>query len=368
MISHKHPGPLSDVRVLEFAGLGPAPFSGMLLADLGADVVRIDRKAGPDYKPEDVESRGRSSIVLDLKSKDGLEQARALAARADIVIEGFRPGVMERLGLGPDDLLTQNPRLVYGRITGWGQTGPLAQTAGHDINYLGLTGALHAMGTAEKPAIPLNLVADFGGGAMFLVMGILAALHHAQRTGEGQVIDAAMTDGVISLMNMIYGDFAVGSWSDQRENNVIDGAAPFYNVYRCADDKWISLACIEPAFYKAFVENADLDDELFSQQWNREAWPAQKVALEILFMEKKRDDWVTLFETHDACLAPVLNMSEAQQHPHNTQRNSFQNIGGITQAGAFPALSRTPARTPGGVHTKNEDHEAILARWEIPLK
>ena len=362
----KHPGPLSDIRVLEFAGLGPAPFSGMLLADLGADVVRIDREAGPDYKPEDVESRGRSSIVLDLKSDDGLKTAKALAGKAHILIEGFRPGVMERLGLGPDELLALNPSLVYGRITGWGQTGPLSRLAGHDINYLGLTGALHAMGTTEKPAIPLNLVADFGGGAMYLVMGILAALHHATRSGEGQVVDAAMTDGVISLMNMIYGDFAVGAWKDTRESNVIDGAAPFYNVYQCADGKWVSLACIEPPFYKAFIAKADLHDEWLTSQWDRDSWPSRITELETFFSGKTRDEWMTYFANDDVCIGPVLSLAEAPGHPHNQARNSFQNIADIPQAGAFPLLNKTPSTTPHGVHTKNQDHESILGRWSIP--
>jgi len=365
MPDHNTFGPLSDVKVLEFAGLGPAPFCGMLLADLGADVVRIDRPGGQDYKPEDVESRGRSSIVLDLKNASDKDIVLKLVKKADIVLEGFRPGVMERLGLGPDDLLTVNPALVYGRITGWGQSGPLAQMAGHDINYLGVTGALHAMGSAEKPAIPLNLVADFGGGAMYLMMGIQAALHHARRTGQGQVVDAAMTDGVISLMNMIYGDFHVGAWQDKRQSNVIDGAAPFYNVYRCADDKWISLACIEPAFYQAFVDAAPLDPEPFARQWHKDDWPEQQAILEAMFKSKNRDDWMAHFAGIDACLAPVLSLSEAREHPHNIARRSFQTIDGIPQACALPDMSLTPARTPFGVHTKDQDHNAVLERWSV---
>jgi alpha-methylacyl-CoA racemase len=365
MTKTKQSGPLAGLKVLEFAGMGPAPFSGMLLSDLGADVVRIDRAQGPDYLPQDVESRGRHSIVLDLKNPDDLATAKALAGKADILIEGFRPGVMERLGLGPEQIHKTNPKLIYGRITGWGQTGPLAQKAGHDINYLSLTGALHAMGTKEKPAIPLNLIADFGGGSLYLIMGILAALHHARNTGEGQVIDAAMTDGVISLMNMIYGDFNAGSWKDERESNVIDGAAPFYNVYRCADDKWISLACIEPQFYRAFIDNTELEQSAFENQWQREDWPAQKTILESMFLKKTREQWIEHFEKHDVCIAPVLNLQEAQNHPHNINRHSFQTIDGISQANAMPRMNQNTPATAFGVRKKNADRAEIISRWEI---
>ena len=365
MSKTKQPGPLAGLKVLEFAGMGPAPFSGMLLSDLGADVVRIDRAQGPDYLPQDVESRGRHSIVLDLKNEDDIATAKALAKQADILIEGFRPGVMERLGLGPEQLHKTNPKLIYGRITGWGQTGPLAQKAGHDINYLSLTGALHAMGTKEKPAIPLNLIADFGGGSLYLIMGILAALHEARNTGQGQVIDAAMTDGVISLMNMIYGDFNAGSWKDERESNVIDGAAPFYNVYRCADDKWISLACIESQFYRAFIDNTELEQSAFENQWQRENWPAQKTILESMFLKKTREQWIEHFEKHDVCIAPVLNLQEAQNHPHNVYRHSFQTIDGISQANAMPRMNQNTPATAFSVRKKNADRAEIISRWEI---
>jgi len=364
MNTAKPSGPLADVKVLEFAGMGPAPFSGMLLSDLGADVVRIDRAQGSDYLPQDVESRGRHSIVLDLKNDDDHAIARALAQQADILIEGFRPGVMERLGLGPEQLHADNPALIYGRVTGWGQTGPLAQKAGHDINYLSLTGALHAMGTKQKPAIPLNLIADFGGGSLYLVMGILAALHHARNTGQGQIIDAAMTDGVISLMNMIYGDFNAGTWNDERESNVIDGAAPFYNVYRCADDKWISLACIEPQFYRAFIDHADVEPSAFEDQWQGDDWPQQKNILESMFLKKTRAQWITHFESHDVCIAPVLNLAEAQSHPHNVHRKNFQIIDGISQAKAVPDMDNNPPASPFGVHKKNADRTEILSRWQ----
>lgn len=356
--------PLTGIRVLEFAGLGPAPFCGMLLADMGADVVRIDRP-GTAYKPEDVEARGRQSIVLNLKQNDDKALALDLVRRADILIEGYRPGVMEKLGFGPKLLHELNPALVYGRITGWGQNGPLADKAGHDINYLALSGALHALGTKEKPAVPLNLIADFGGGALYLAMGVLAALHHAQKTGAGQVVDCAMTEGVISMMNMIYGDFQAGTWTDRREDNVIDGAAPFYNVYRCADGKWVSLACIEPPFYRAFLEKAGLDDERFAKQWQRDKWPAMKAALEEFFADKPRDEWVAYFVDVDVCLTPVLSLAEAREHPHNRARESFQTIDGIPQTAALPRFGTTQTTTPGGVSPADHDREAILQRWEI---
>ncbi|MES2606127.1 MAG: CoA transferase [Pseudomonadota bacterium] len=339
-VTEKSNGPLAGLKVVEFAGLGPAPFCCMLLADMGADVVRIDRP-GTIYSAADVEARGRSSVYLDLKNSDGKAQALTLMQRADIVIEGFRPGVMERLGLGPDVALQQNPRLVYGRMTGWGQNGPLAQKAGHDLNYLAITGALHAMGTKEKPAIPLNLIADFGGGALYLAMGVLAALHHVKATGTGQVVDAAMTDGVISMLGMIYGDFADNRWIDQRESNVIDGGAPFYNVYQCADGKWLSLAAIEPQFYQRLLEVAPLRDQLFNQQWNRALWPQQRQLLENFFRTRARDEWCSHFASHDVCIAPVLSLAEAQQHPHNLARTSFVEIGGIVQPAPAPRFSKT---------------------------
>ena len=328
-------GPLRGIKVLEFAGLGPAPFCCMLLSDMGAEVLRIDRP-GTTYIAADVEARGRTSVQLDLKSADGKQQALALMEQTDILIEGFRPGVMERLGLGPDVAQQKNPRLVYGRMTGWGQSGPLSHKAGHDLNYLAITGALHALGTKDKPAVPLNLIADFGGGALYLAMGVLAALHQARQTGQGQVVDAAMTDGVISMMGMIYGDFADGRWIDARESNVIDGAAPFYNVYRCADDKWLSLAAIEPQFYSRFLDVAGLNDAMFKNQWNKALWPEQKQGLEEFFSTRSRDAWCVLFADHDICVAPVLSLAEAQQHPHNRARNAFTLQDGILQPATAP--------------------------------
>lgn len=352
-------GPLRGIKVLEFAGLGPAPFCCMLLSDLGADVVRIDRP-GSTYGPADVEARGRSSLQLDLKSSDGKAQALQLIAYADILIEGFRPGVMERLGLGPDAALAANPRLVYGRMTGWGQNGPLAHKAGHDLNYLALSGALHALGSRERPAVPLNLIADFGGGALYLAMGVLAALQSAQKSGCGQVVDCAMTEGVISMLGMIYGDFAEARWVDQRESNVIDGAAPFYNVYQCSDGLWLAVACIEPVFHAAFLEAAEVRDVLFKDQWNRSLWPLQKQLLQNLFRTRTRDAWLAVFEPVDACVTPVLSLAEARQHPHNVARAAFVERQGIAQPAPAPRFSASGAAIQDDASVTAS---AILARW-----
>lgn len=353
-------GPLQGIKVLEFAGLGPAPFCCMLLSDMGADVVRIDRP-GTTYVPADVEARGRTSLQLDLKSEAGKQQALQLVAHADILVEGFRPGVMERLGLGPDAALAANARLIYGRMTGWGQSGPLARKAGHDLNYLALSGALHALGPKEKPAVPLNLIADFGGGALYLAMGVLAALQHAQKTGTGQVVDCAMTEGVISMLGMIYGDFAETRWNDARESNVIDGAAPFYNVYQCSDDLWLAVACIEPAFHAAFLEAADISDALLQEQWNRTLWPQQKQALEVLFRTRTRSEWLAVFDRHDACVTPVLSLAEARQHPHNQARAAFVNSGGIAQPAPAPRFSTSISAIQDDKTA--EDSAAVMARW-----
>ncbi len=353
-------GPLQGLKVLEFAGLGPAPFCGMLLSDMGADVVRIDRP-GTTYGPADVEARGRSSLQLDLKTDAGKQQALQLIAHADILIEGFRPGVMERLGLGPEVAHAANARLVYGRMTGWGQSGPLAHKAGHDLNYLALSGALHALGPREKPAVPLNLIADFGGGALYLAMGVLAALQHAQKTGSGQVVDCAMTEGVISMLGMIYGDFAEARWVDKRESNVIDGAAPFYNVYQCSDGLWLAVACIEPAFHAAFLEAAEIRDALFRDQWNRTLWPVQKQLLENLFRTRTRSEWLSVFDAHDACVTPVLSLAEAQQHPHNQARGTFVGHEGIVQPAPAPRFSASGSAIQKD--RSDQDSAAVLARW-----
>jgi carnitine-CoA ligase len=363
-------GPLAGIRVLEFAGLGPAPFCAMLLSDLGADVLCID-KPGTTHDASDVEARGRTRVQLDLKRSDQQAAALQLISGADILIEGFRPGVMERLGLGPDIALSRNPRLVYGRMTGWGQSGPMASKAGHDLTYLALTGALHALGTKEKPAVPLNLIADFGGGALYLALGVLSALHHARSSGIGQVVDAAMTDGVISMMGMIYGDFADGRWRDERGSNVIDGGAPFYNVYQCSDGKWLAVAAIEPQFYAtllrvlaeaAAIPPADVA-RLQSQQWQRDTWPATQGTFADTFLRRNRDQWCTTFEAHDACVAPVLSLAEAQHHPHNVARGSFIEYAGIVQPAPAPRLDVTAAAVGSPPHVPPIAAADALRRW-----
>jgi alpha-methylacyl-CoA racemase len=336
----------------------------MLLAELGADVVRIDRPAqGGDQ--HNVLGRSKRSIALDLRSSGDLEQALRLCDAAHILIEGFRPGVMEALGLGPDALLPRNPPLVYGRMTGWGQTGPLAQEAGHDINYLGLSGALHALGPADQPPPPpLNLAADFGGGALYLVMGVLAALRHAEATGHGQVVDCAMTDGAASLSGLFYGLRASGLWSDAREANLLDGGAPFYRCYRCADGKFVAVGALEPRFYAALLKVLGLDSEpLFGSQFNHTAWPEQACRIAEVLATRPRDAWVEAAAGHDACLSPVLSWSEAPDHPHNQARAAFQRAPGGWNAAAAPKLSATPAAVAGPPATPDPHRAEIERDW-----
>ena len=335
-------GPLAGFRIVEFAGIGPGPFACMLLADMGAEVVTLDRiGARKDLKA--VVARGRKIVELDLKDKAALAQVMDLLANADALIEGFRPGVMERLGLGPDAVLARNPRLVYGRMTGWGQEGPLAQAAGHDINYISVTGALAAIGPQERPVPPLNLVGDFGGGSLYLVVGVLAALLEASRSGKGQVVDAAMCDGAASLMSMFYDMVALGRWAGGRERNIIDGGAHFYGVYECACGNFISIGSIEPQFYALLRQHAGLTDDDFDAQMDKKAWPALKEKLAKVFKSKTREEWRKVMEGTDVCFAPVLTMSEAPQHPHNAARNVFVERHGITQPAPAPRFSRTPS-------------------------
>ena len=355
-------GPLVGLRVLELAGIGPVPFCGMLLSDLGADVVRIDRP-GTRYDRFTIEARGRRSVELDLKRSEDRDQALALCDHADALIEGFRPGVMERLGFGPDIALARNRRLVYGRMTGWGQTGPYASKAGHDLIYLALTGALHGIGTADKPVPPLNLVADFGGGALYLAFGLMAAVHHARATGEGQVIDCAMTDGTIGLMGLLYGHLARGTWTDRREANVIDGGSHFYNTYRCADDGWVALAAIEPQFYARLLDRLGLaGDPEFARQMEPALWPKLKQRLADLFATRTRAEWTALLEEADCCFAPVLSMTEAPAHPHNLARGAFVLLDGVQQPAPAPRFSRTPGEVGRGVETPLAIDE-ILEEW-----
>lgn len=362
------PGPLVDMTVLEFASLGPGPFAGMMLADFGADVVRIDRVDAVDPPPTRADARGRHTLALDLKDSHAVAVCRRLAARADVVIEGHRPGVMERLGLGPEALLACNPALVYGRMTGWGQSGPLASTAGHDINYLAVSGALHAIGTPEKPIPPLNLGADYGGGAMVLLFGLLAAVHHARRTGEGQIVDAAMVDGTASLMSMFYGMHSHGGWSDVRGTNLLDGGAPFYDTYRCADDAWIAVGALEPKFFALLVEHIGADPNLVARQYDRSAWPGMRRAFEAIFRTRTQRAWCALLEHTDACFAPVLTLADAPQHPHLAARQVFAKNGAQVIPQPAPRLSRTPAIVPAPPRPIERDVDKVLHRWEQKTK
>ncbi|WP_024511741.1 CaiB/BaiF CoA-transferase family protein [Bradyrhizobium sp. ARR65] len=335
-------GPLAGYRIVEFAGIGPGPFACMMLADMGAEVVTLDR-IGAKKNTKSVAGRGRKLIELDLKDKQAVAQVLDLLAGADALIEGFRPGVMERLGLGPDVVLARNPKLVYGRMTGWGQDGPLAQAAGHDINYISLTGALAAIGPKERPLPPLNLVGDFGGGALYLVVGVLAALLEASKSGKGQVVDAAMVDGAASLMSMFFDLTAMGRWIEGRDNNWLDGGAHFYATYECACGHFISIGSIEPQFYALLREHAGLTDAAFDAQMDRKAWPALKEKLAQVFKTKTRDEWCRIMEGTDICFAPVLTMAEAPKHPHMAVRKVFVERHGVTQPAPAPRFSRTPS-------------------------
>jgi alpha-methylacyl-CoA racemase len=353
-------GPLSGLKIIEFAGIGPGPFCGMLLSDLGADVVRIDRKGQGRGSPADITARGRRSVGLDLKNPAAIETCLKLFETADVVFEGFRPGVMERLGLGPDVALKRNPKLVYGRMTGWGQFGPYAQAAGHDMNYIAITGALHAIGTEDKPVPPLNLVGDFGGGALYLAFGILAGVIKARETGEGQVIDCAMSDGAASLMAMFYGFKASGAWTEGRRSNLLDGGAHFYDTYQCSDGKWVSIGSIEPQFYALLLEKTGISDPAFKSQMDRGAWPDLKAKLAAVIATKTRDEWCALMEATDVCFAPVLDLDEAPRHAHNVARQTFVEVAGVTQPAPAPRFSRTPGAIQGpppaiGAH----DREAL---------
>ncbi len=361
-------GPLQGIKIVEFAGLGPAPFCAMMLSDLGAEIIRIDRKARQvesitNRKGNPVE-RGRRSLAVDLKSPAGITLVLRLLEQADALLEGFRPGVMERLGLGPDVCLQRNPRLVYGRMTGWGQTGPLAHAAGHDINYIALTGALHAMGRAgEPPAPPLNLVGDYGGGGMLLAMGVLAALLETRSSGKGQVVDAAMTDGTASLMTMFYGMKAANFWSDKRGSNLLDGGAHFYDTYACSDGRFIAIGAIEPQFYALLLEKCGIVDSAFEKQMNPAGWPELKDKLSALFKTRSRAQWCELLEGTDACFAPVLDMEEAPQHPHNRARQTFITRDGVVQPAPAPRFSRTVAEIQHSPAQPGEHSLQILRDW-----
>jgi alpha-methylacyl-CoA racemase len=357
-------GPLAGLKVLEFAGLGPGPFCAMLLADLGAEMLRIDRVDAPAGNRAEVLKRGRRSVAIDLKSPAGIAAALRLVDGADALIEGFRPGVMERMGLGPESCLARNPRLAYGRMTGWGQDGPLAPTAGHDINYIALTGALWATGRADAPpAPPLNLVGDFGGGGMLLAVGLLSAILHARATGRGQVVDAAMTDGSALLMGMFHGMLASGRWRNTREANLLDGAAPFYDSYRCADGRYVAVGAIEPAFFAALLRGLGLDPARFADRMDPARWPALKEQIATVFLTRGRDDWEAAFAGSDACVTPVLDLGEAPAHAHNAARGTYVTADGVTQPAPAPRFSATPAGLGLPPPLAGEHTDAALADW-----
>ena len=362
-------GPLAGIRVLEFEAIGPGPFCGMMLADMGADVLLVDRPTDPGLglgreRASDVMLRGRRSVTLDLKARDGVAAALLLAQKADALIEGFRPGVMERLGLGPDVVLAANPKLVYGRMTGWGQDGPLAPRAGHDINYIALSGVLNAIGRAGgAPVPPLNLVGDFGGGGMLLAFGIVSALLAAQRTGQGQVVDAAMVEGASVLAAMFAGMLHEGKWTEARAANALDSGAPWYDTYETADGRFVAIGAIEAKFYAELLERLGLAGENLPAQHDRAGWPELRRRFGAAFRAKTRDEWSRVFEGSDACFAPVLSFSEARAHPHNVARRAHLTVGGVAQPAPAPRLSQTP----GGVSRPPPERGALgrdaLADW-----
>ncbi|MGH8777246.1 MAG: CaiB/BaiF CoA transferase family protein [Jiangellaceae bacterium] len=360
-------GPLAGVRIIELGGIGAGPFCGMVLADMGAQVIRCERPAAAaSDAPADLLLRGRRSLAVDLKHPDGAAVVLDLIAGSDAVIEGFRPGVAERLGLGPDDCLARNPKLVYGRMTGWGQDGPLAGTAGHDINYIALAGALHSIGRRDGPPVPpLNLVGDFGGGGMLLALGLVGGLFEAQRSGVGQVVDAAMVDGAALLMTMFHSLRAAGLWSDERGTNLLDTGAPFYDVYECADGEHVSIGSLEPQFYAELLARLDLDgseaDSDLRQRMDRARWPAIRERLAAVFLTRTRAEWTELLEGTDVCFAPVLSLAEAPRHPHLVARGTFVEMDGVPQPAPAPRFSRTPSAMAGPAVRPGADTDAVLA-------
>lgn len=368
-------GPLQGLKIVEVAGIGPGPFCAMMLADMGAEVLRIDRldAVGKDrevgfMRPgrNSILNRGRRSVALDLKSAEGVATFLELIDSADALIEGFRPSVMERLGIGPDVCHVRNPRLVYGRITGWGQDGPLNQAAGHDINYIAISGALHTIGRADSgPVAPPAMIGDIGGGAMMLAFGIVCALLEARQSGRGQVVDAAITDGAALMASIVYEFKAMGLWSNERQTNLLDGGAHFYDTYQCADGKWISIGAIEPQFYSLLIEKLEIHDPEFSRQLDPAAWPTLKQKLAARFRTKTRDEWCAVLEGTDACFAPVLSLDEARYHPHNVARNTFVELGDVPQPAPAPRFSRTTAEMSMPAPYAGEHTDQALADWGV---
>ena len=356
-------GPLKGLKIIEMAGIGPGPFCGMVLADLGAEIIRVDRASaiGTGSKQEP-SNRGKKSIAVDLKAKEGVEVVLKLVETADAIFEGFRPGVMERLGIGPEVCLARNDRIVFGRMTGWGQEGPLANAAGHDINYISLSGALAAIGRPGSPPVPpLNLIGDFGGGGMLLALGLVAALLESKESKKGQVVDAAMTDGSALLMTMIYSMQSSGMWKTTMGSNLLDGGSHFYETYQCKDGKFISIGSIEPQFYALLCQIAELDEKVFSKQMSRDLWPEQKEEIKKIFLKKTRDEWCELMEGTDVCFAPVLDMSEAPQHPHNKERKTFIDLEGVTQPAPAPRFSRTEPEVVSSPSIVGEHTNEVLS-------
>ena len=358
-------GPLTGIKVIEMAAIGPVPFCAMMLSDMGAEVIRIDRLSQKGSgSSANVLYRGRKSVAFDLKNSIALDSTLRLSDQADVILEGFRPGVMERLGLGPEVCLERNPKLIYGRMTGWGQSGPLSHAAGHDINYISIAGALGSMGYADRPpAPPLNLIGDFGGGAMYLLAGILAAIVERNSSGKGQVVDAAMTDGTASLLSPFYGLMAMGMWSTERYSNRLDGGAFYYGSYECSDGKYISLGSLEPQFYALLLEKCGITDETFKEQSDQEAWPIKREKMEALFKTKTQQEWCGILEGTDVCFAPVLNLKEAPDHPHNKTRQTFVKIQGVTQPAPAPRFSRTQGKIQSPAAITGANTQEVLIDW-----
>jgi alpha-methylacyl-CoA racemase len=360
-------GPLAGTRIVEFAGIGPGPFAAMMLADMGADILRIERPGKPDPNAAcNILLRGRRVVTLDLKSEEGKKTALRLVQAADALIEGFRPGVMERLGLGPDACFAANPALVYGRMTGWGQSGPLSQAAGHDLNYIAITGALWATGEAGQNPVPaLNLLGDGGGGGMLLAYGIVCGLLRAGKTGKGDVVDAAISDGTAALMAFIYGYMARNMWENRRGANFLDGSAPYYGVYRCADKKWIAVGAIEPQFFEELIARLDLPKEWQQRRHDKDNWPELRSLLEEIFCRRTRDEWSKVFEGTDACIAPVLDLEEAADHPHNRARGTYVKVNGLLQPAPAPKFRDAEPQFPNPVSDEGGSQTDVLANWGL---
>mgnify|MGYP001368868932 FL=1 len=360
-------GPLSNIKVLEFSGIGPGPYCGMLLADMGADVIRVGRKGTEGLENKyDIHNRSKRSITADLKNEDTVNEILKLIDQVDVVFEGYRPGVMEKLGLGPDTCLKRNSKLIYGRMTGWGQDGPMSKLAGHDINYISLSGALNSIGRKDSnPLAPLNLIGDYGGGGMHLAFGIVSGLIHALKTGEGQVVDSAMVDGSLSLMSFFYSLKEMGHWEDKRESNLLDGFAHFYDTYECSDNKFIAVGSIEPQFYSELLEKLEINDEQFKDQHNKELWPELKEKMATKIKTKSRSEWVDIFAGSDACVTPVLSMEDAQEHPHNLEREAFTKVDGFNQPNASPRYSKTKTEIRHNAKEVGIDIDTVWSEFNL---